>query len=97
VRSSQSHSLQRVLKVRLQLWDTVGQERFMSIVRSDHQSFESCFINSRVSHFQAPMYYCGAHVALLLHDIMNVSTFEDVKGWLEGAVVVLQSLDFETH
>jgi len=31
----------------------------------------------------APMYYRGAHAALLLYDITNASTFEDVKGWLE--------------
>ncbi|KAF8591555.1 ras-domain-containing protein [Ramaria rubella] len=31
----------------------------------------------------APMYYRGAHAALLLYDITNSSTFEDVKGWLE--------------
>jgi hypothetical protein len=43
------------------------------------------------------MYYRGAHAALLLYDITNASTFEDVKGWLEGAVVMLQLLDFETH
>ncbi|GJJ07580.1 hypothetical protein Clacol_001783 [Clathrus columnatus] len=31
----------------------------------------------------APMYYRGAHAALLLYDITNLSSFEDVKGWLE--------------
>jgi GTPase SAR1 family protein len=30
------------------------------------------------------MYYRGAHAALLLYDITNASTFDDVKGWLEG-------------
>lgn len=30
------------------------------------------------------MYYRGANAALLLYDITNASTFEDVKGWLEG-------------
>ena len=33
---------------------------------------------------QAPMYYRGANAALLLYDITNAATFEDVRGWLEG-------------
>lgn len=35
---------------------------------------------------QAPMYYRGANAALLLYDITNAATFEDVRGWLEGAL-----------
>ncbi|KIY73006.1 ras-domain-containing protein [Cylindrobasidium torrendii FP15055 ss-10] len=31
----------------------------------------------------APMYYRGANAALLLYDITNASTFNDVRGWLE--------------
>jgi small GTP-binding protein len=31
----------------------------------------------------APMYYRGANAALLLYDITNVSTFEDIRGWLQ--------------
>ncbi|KAG6850157.1 hypothetical protein H0H93_000284 [Arthromyces matolae] len=31
----------------------------------------------------APMYYRGANAALLLYDITNVSTFNDIRGWLE--------------
>ncbi|CAL1701339.1 unnamed protein product [Somion occarium] len=31
----------------------------------------------------APMYYRNANAALLLYDITNASTFEDVRGWLE--------------
>ncbi|KAJ7283393.1 hypothetical protein C8J57DRAFT_1676031 [Mycena rebaudengoi] len=50
------------LKVRLQLWDTGGQERFRSM---------------------APMYCRGANAALLLYDITNASTFDDIRGWLE--------------
>ena len=30
------------------------------------------------------MYYRGANAALLLYDITNAATFEDVRGWLEG-------------
>ena len=30
------------------------------------------------------MYYRGANAALLLYDITNASTFDDVRGWLEG-------------
>ncbi|KII95915.1 hypothetical protein PLICRDRAFT_96330 [Plicaturopsis crispa FD-325 SS-3] len=31
----------------------------------------------------APMYYRGANAALLLYDITNAATFEDVRGWLQ--------------
>ncbi|ESK93738.1 ras-like gtp-binding protein ryl2 [Moniliophthora roreri MCA 2997] len=31
----------------------------------------------------APMYYRGANAALVLYDITNPSTFQDVRGWLE--------------
>ncbi|EMD40669.1 hypothetical protein CERSUDRAFT_111251 [Gelatoporia subvermispora B] len=31
----------------------------------------------------APMYYRGANAALLLYDITNVSSFDDIRGWLE--------------
>ncbi|KAJ6567197.1 P-loop containing nucleoside triphosphate hydrolase protein [Mycena vulgaris] len=31
----------------------------------------------------APMYYRGANAALLLYDITNASTFDDIRGWLE--------------
>ena len=34
---------------------------------------------------KAPMYYRGANAALLLYDITNASSFDDVRGWLEGA------------
>ncbi|KAL1743924.1 P-loop containing nucleoside triphosphate hydrolase protein [Schizophyllum fasciatum] len=31
----------------------------------------------------APMYYRGANAALLLYDITDASTFNDIRGWLE--------------
>ncbi|KAH0839636.1 P-loop containing nucleoside triphosphate hydrolase protein [Lanmaoa asiatica] len=58
------------LKVRLQLWDTAGQERFRSMVDLPPAS--------KI----APMYYRGANAALLLYDITNASTFDDIRGWL---------------
>lgn len=30
------------------------------------------------------MYYRGANAALLLYDITNASTFNDIRGWLQG-------------
>jgi hypothetical protein len=33
---------------------------------------------------QAPMYYRGANAALLLYDITNQASFQDVHGWLKG-------------
>lgn len=69
------------LKVRLQLWDTAGQERFRSMVRTHFHSLTSRYSNQ---HNQAPMYYRGANAALLLYDITNAATFDDIRGWLAG-------------
>lgn len=43
------------------------------------------------------MYYRGANAALLLYDITNASTFDDIRGWLAGvcssSLVPLQFID----
>ncbi|KAF9481983.1 hypothetical protein BDN70DRAFT_485050 [Pholiota conissans] len=39
----------------------------------------------------APMYYRGANAALLLYDITNASTFEDIRGWLQGTFMSIIS------
>ena len=36
------------------------------------------------------MYYRGANAALILYDITNASSFEGVRGWLEGKVLKLR-------
>ena len=33
---------------------------------------------------QAPMYYRGAHAAILVYDITDLKSFKDLKSWLEG-------------
>ena len=43
------------------------------------------------------MYYRGANAALLLYDITNSSTFEDVRGWLEGALAVYTLYGSHVH
>lgn len=35
------------------------------------------------------MYYRGANAALLLYDITNASTFDDIRGWLAGEPLFL--------
>lgn len=35
------------------------------------------------------MYYRGAHAALLLYDITNLSSFDDIRGWLEGEIHIV--------
>jgi len=74
------------LKVRLQLWDTAGQERFRSMVSCLLHCLFNTLHNALATHnlLQAPMYYRGANAALLLYDITNASTFDDIRGWLEG-------------
>ncbi|KAI5451726.1 hypothetical protein NCC49_001375 [Naganishia albida] len=47
--------------VRLQIWDTCGEEKHRSLTK---------------------LYYRGAHVALILYDITDLQSFEDVRGWI---------------
>ena len=48
-------------KVKIQIWDTAGQDRFRSITKN---------------------YYKGAHGIILIYDITNQKTFENVKNWI---------------
>lgn len=51
-------------KIKMQVWDTAGQEQFKSITRS---------------------YYRGVAGALVVYDITNEKSFNNVKTWLEEA------------
>ena len=51
--------------VRLQVWDTAGQESFRSITRS---------------------YYRGAIGVLLVYDVTNVNSFENLPNWLKDSL-----------
>jgi small GTP-binding protein len=46
--------------IRLQLWDTAGQEKYRSL---------------------APMYYRSASAALLIFDVTNKNSLENLKNW----------------
>ena len=48
--------------VKIQIWDTAGQDRFRSITKN---------------------YYKGAHGIILLYDVTNRKTFENVRDWVE--------------
>lgn len=53
---------------------------------------EAFFSAVLISVPQAPMYYRGANAALLLYDITNAASFEDVRGWLEGEPLIASRL-----
>lgn len=55
--------------IKLQLWDTAGQDRFKTIVAS---------------------YYRGAHGILLMYDITNQTSFQNVQRWYDEAQNYLQ-------
>ena len=48
--------------VKIQIWDTAGQDRFRSITKN---------------------YYKGAHGIILLYDVTNRKTFDNVRDWVE--------------
>lgn len=47
--------------VKMQIWDTAGQDRFRAITKN---------------------YYKGAHGIILMYDVTNVTTFNNIKNWL---------------
>ena len=47
--------------IKLQIWDTAGQDRFRAITKN---------------------YYKGSHGIVLIYDVTNVQTFENVKQWV---------------
>ena len=92
------------LKVRLQLWDTAGQERFRSMVRYFSVRLFSFLIVDRlpctievcaclpppfVNH---NLIVSGANAALVLYDITNASTFNDIRGWLQGSMLLVTQI-----
>lgn len=49
----------------------------------------SCLLLVRAPHPPLNIPTPGANAALLLYDITNASTFNDVRGWLEGPFAFL--------
>ena len=47
--------------IKLQIWDTAGQDRFRAITKN---------------------YYKGSHGIILIYDVTNLQTFENVKNWI---------------
>lgn len=56
--------------VKLQLWDTAGQDRFRNIVAS---------------------YYRGAQGVILMYDITNQASFQNIKNWYNETLNHLQA------
>ena len=48
-------------KVKLQIWDTAGQDRFRTITKN---------------------YYKGAHGIILIYDVTNTDTYDNVENWI---------------
>ena len=54
-------TLQNNKSIKLQIWDTAGQDRFRAITKN---------------------YYKGANGIILIYDVTNKQTFENVKNWI---------------
>jgi small GTP-binding protein len=48
-------------RIKLQIWDTAGQDRFRAITKN---------------------YYKGANGIILIYDVTNIQSFENVKNWI---------------
>ncbi|CAG2226472.1 RAB26 [Mytilus edulis] len=66
-------------KVKLQIWDTAGQERFRSITRAYYRD-----ANAGQERFRSVThaYYRDAHALLLLYDVTNKASFDNIRAWL---------------
>ena len=72
--------------VKIQIWDTAGQDRFRSITKN---------------------YYKGAHGIILIYDITNKKSFENVRTWINqikeevsekvSIILVGNKIDDEEH
>ena len=69
-------------KVRVQIWDTAGQGK----KNKKRSSKKMCILIEIIERFRAmaPMYYRGAHAALLVYDITSQESFEELSSWIEG-------------
>ena len=56
-----SMKLKNGKNIKLQIWDTAGQDRFRAITKN---------------------YYKGSHGIILIYDVTNIQTFENVKSWV---------------
>jgi small GTP-binding protein len=54
-------TLENDKKVKLQIWDTAGQDRFRAITKN---------------------YYKGAHGIILVYDVTNINSFNNIKSWV---------------
>ena len=56
-----SMTLKNKKNIKLQIWDTAGQDRFRAITKN---------------------HYKGANGIILIYDVTNLQTFENVKNWI---------------
>jgi len=56
-----SMTLNNNKNIKLQIWDTAGQDRFRAITKN---------------------YYKGANGIILIYDVTNMQTYENVKNWI---------------
>lgn len=80
--------------VKVQLWDTAGQERFRTITRCKSAGGGGRGSEGKTSLHEAHnesqparvdlAYYRGAHGVLLVYDLTDRKSFEDLRGWADS-------------
>lgn len=60
-------------RIKLQIWDTAGQERFRTITTG-----------TRVRHRSRVAYYRGAMGILLVYDVTDERSFNNIRNWIRN-------------
>lgn len=86
-------------RVKLQIWDTAGQERFRSVTHAYYRDAHGKFTHLIWSdlHFLFNPYSLCRLALLLLYDVTNKTTYDNIRAWLgeireyaqEDVVIVL--------
>ncbi|CAH2086708.1 unnamed protein product [Euphydryas editha] len=70
------------IKVKLQIWDTAGQERFRSVTHAYYRDAHGMILKYYNSLRKIYRLYLMLTALLLLYDVTNKTSFDNIRAWL---------------